>query len=74
MEAEQGIRIRKNIVCEQLQNQNPCKYKSDSYKIKRPMQNRHRALQAALAADSLALGVHWNYSVSSSIVYLCLSA
>ena len=36
--------------------------------------NRRRALQAALAADSLALGVHWNYSVSSSIVYLCLSA
>jgi hypothetical protein len=36
--------------------------------------NRRRALQAALAADSLALGVHWNYSVSTSIVYLCLSA
>jgi len=34
------------------------------------MQSRRTALRAALAADSLALGVHWNYSVSSSI-YSC---
>ena len=36
----------------------------------RKMQSRRTALRAALAADSLALGVHWNYSVSSSI-YSC---
>jgi len=32
--------------------------------------NRRRALQAALAADSLALGVHWNYSVSRCFCFL----
>ena len=40
----------------------------------RRMENRRSALRAALAADSLALGVHWNYSVSQLAIHFPLHA